>query len=161
MSGSCQAKYPQYIYAGDRSMEAIELADQELLASRTKTKSARATNPMLMGMDPPHFVLWVLRSMKSADLEQALLILPLSHVERRLYYLVLLYKLGIARLRCVVERLFLRSRLSRNRYVKASTSRELFVQEVHCDEDTQRFTCTKCLITPKKCVQIPKRAVFF
>lgn len=82
------------IYAGDRSMEAIELADQELLASRTKTKSARATNPMLMGMDPPHFVLWVLRSMKSADLEQALLILPLSHAERLLYYLVLLLQAG-------------------------------------------------------------------
>ena len=83
------------ISAGDRLLEALELADQELQASRgNKTKGARGANPMLLGMEPPQYVLWVLRSIKSADLEQALLVLPLGHAERLLYYLVLLLRSG-------------------------------------------------------------------
>jgi len=83
------------ISAGDRLLEAIELADQELQALRQKGKSAKQTfNPMLLGMEPSQYILWVLRSIKSADLEQSLLVLPLGHAERLLYYLVLLLKAG-------------------------------------------------------------------
>ncbi|CAB9526324.1 WD repeat domain 3 [Seminavis robusta] len=83
------------ISAGDRLLEALELADQELQASRSnKSKGARSFNPMLLGMEPPQYVLWVVRSIKSADLEQALLVLPLGHAERLLYYLVLLLRSG-------------------------------------------------------------------
>jgi U3 small nucleolar RNA-associated protein 12 len=82
------------INAGDRLLEALELADQELQAARSKNKKGATVNPMLLGMDPPHYVLWVLKSIKSADLEQALLVLPLGHAERLLYYLVLLLKEG-------------------------------------------------------------------
>lgn len=84
------------INAGDRLLEALELADQELQASRSKSKKAasRTANPMLMGMDPPKYVLWVLKSIKPVDLEQALLVLPLGHAERLLYYIVLLLRDG-------------------------------------------------------------------
>jgi U3 small nucleolar RNA-associated protein 12 len=84
------------ISAGDRLLEALELADQELQATRSKSKASapRAANPMLMGMEPAQYVLWVLKSIKSADLEQSLLVLPLSHAERLLYYLVLLLRSG-------------------------------------------------------------------
>ena len=84
------------INAGDRLLEALELADQELHASRSRNKKGAnaMANPLMMGMEPPHYVLWVLKSIKSADLEQALLVLPLGHAERLLYYLVLLLKEG-------------------------------------------------------------------
>jgi U3 small nucleolar RNA-associated protein 12 len=73
-------------------LEALELADQELQNNRGKSKPS--SNPMLLGMDPAKYILWVLRSIKSAELEQALLILPLGHTERLLYYLVLLLRTG-------------------------------------------------------------------
>ena len=82
------------IAAGDRLLEALELADQELQNSRGKSKASATSNPMLLGMEPAQYVLWVLRTIKSAELEQALLILPLSHTERLLYYLVLLLRSG-------------------------------------------------------------------
>ena len=82
------------IAAGDRLLEALELADEELQASRGKSGANRSANPMLLGMEPAQYILWVLRSIKSSDLEQALLILPLGHAERLLYYLVLLLRTG-------------------------------------------------------------------
>jgi len=84
------------INAGDRLLEALELADQELQASRSKSKknANKTVNPMLMGMEPPQYMLWVLKSIKAVDLEQALLVLPMGHAERLLYYLVLLLKDG-------------------------------------------------------------------
>jgi U3 small nucleolar RNA-associated protein 12 len=48
----------------------------------------------MMGMEPPVYVLWVLKSVKQAELEQSLLVLPLKHVERLLYYLVKLLQSG-------------------------------------------------------------------
>lgn len=85
------------VSSGDRIMEAIETADKESkeIASFRKLQeerggdNKRAPNPMLFGMDPPHYVLWILRSVKSADLEQSLLVLPLSHVERLMHYLII------------------------------------------------------------------------
>jgi U3 small nucleolar RNA-associated protein 12 len=90
------------VSAGDRIMEAVELADgesKEIAAFKTlqEVKSGdnrRAPNPMLFGMDPSQYVLWVLRSVKSVDLEQSLLVLPLKHVERLMHYLILLLRAG-------------------------------------------------------------------
>ncbi|KAL7428600.1 hypothetical protein ACHAXH_001719 [Discostella pseudostelligera] len=85
------------VSSGDRIMEAIETADKEAKEIATFRKlqeerggdSKRAPNPILFGMDPPYYVLWILRSVKSADLEQSLLVLPLNHVERLMHYLIL------------------------------------------------------------------------
>ncbi len=92
------------ISSGDRIMEALERADQELkdialFNSSQKTKNVedrtnRTPNIMLLGMEPPAYILWVLRSIKSTELEQSLLILPLSHIERLIYYLILLLRRG-------------------------------------------------------------------
>mmetsp|Transcript_16589 Transcript_16589/g.36027 ORF Transcript_16589/g.36027 Transcript_16589/m.36027 type:complete len:1151 (-) Transcript_16589:52-3504(-) len=94
------------VAAGDRIMEAIELADQETKDIATFNKvqkkigrdgqeeKRRAPNPMLLGMEPPQYILWVLRTVKSADLEQSLLVLPLGHMERLLHYLILLLRSG-------------------------------------------------------------------
>lgn len=90
------------VSAGDRVMEAIEMADRESkeIAQFKRVKDEkgsatyRAPNPMLFGMDPPGYVLWVLRSVKSVDLEASLLVLPLNHVERLMHYLILLLKAG-------------------------------------------------------------------
>ena len=88
------------VSAGDRIMEAIEMADKESkeIAQFKKQSSIvnRAQNPMMFGMDPPGYVLWVLRSVKSVDLEASLLVLSLNHVERLLYYLILLLRVGKA-----------------------------------------------------------------
>lgn len=92
------------VSSGDRIMEALERADQELkdiamFKSGQKMKSKedrkdRTPNIMLMGMEPSSYILWILRTIKSAELEQSLLILPLSHMERLIYYLILLLRKG-------------------------------------------------------------------
>jgi U3 small nucleolar RNA-associated protein 12 len=51
-------------------------------------------NPLLLGMKSPLYILWVLKSVRHSELEQSLLVLPLGHVERLLYYLVILLKSG-------------------------------------------------------------------
>jgi len=84
------------VSSGDRIMEAIEMADQETkeISSFRKLQeerggdSQRAPNPLLFGMSPSEYVLWILRSVKSVDLEQSLLVLPLNHVERLMHYLI-------------------------------------------------------------------------
>jgi len=84
------------VSSGDRIMEAIEAADKESkeissfkkLQEERGSDNKRAPNPMLFGMDPPKYVLWILRSVKSVDLEQSLLVLPLTHVERLMHYLI-------------------------------------------------------------------------
>ena len=90
------------VSAGDRIMEAIETADKESkeIAAFRKLQeerggdNRRAQNPMMFGMDPSQYVLWILRSVKSVDLEQSLLVLPLNHVERLMHYLILLLRSG-------------------------------------------------------------------
>ena len=91
------------VAAGDRIMETLERADQEMKDAASFRKSQegkganakkRMPNPLLLGMDPPQYVLWVLRSVKSAELEQSLLVLPLNHMERLIYYLILLLRNG-------------------------------------------------------------------
>ena len=85
------------VAAGDRIMEAIERADQELkdaavFNSSQKGKGSdarkRMSNPLLMGMEPSDYMLWVMRTIKSAELEQSLLMLPIVYIERLVYYLI-------------------------------------------------------------------------
>lgn len=86
------------IAAGDRILAAIELADQELKSMaalrRSKVETEKTSNPMLLGMDPTTYILWVLKSIKHAELEQSLLVLPVDYVSRLLYYLVALLRKG-------------------------------------------------------------------
>ena len=82
------------VASGDRLLEAIELADSEMKQIASKNNAKTSSNPLLLGMSPPQYIYWVLRSIKSAELEQSLLILPLNHMERLMYYLVLLLRKG-------------------------------------------------------------------
>ena len=87
------------VSAGDRIMEGLERADQETkdisLFKKTHGPGAvRNPNPMLLNMEPAHYVLWVLKTIKSAELEQSLLVLPITHLERLMFYMILLLKSG-------------------------------------------------------------------
>ena len=85
------------VTSGDRILAAIELADQELRnvasAKKSNLQNVRA-NPFLLGMDPTTYILWVLKTVNHADLEQSLLVLPVEHVSRVMYYLVALLRKG-------------------------------------------------------------------
>jgi U3 small nucleolar RNA-associated protein 12 len=86
------------VAAGDRIMEALELADQELQALRALGKQQgtgkKATNPSMLGKEPADYVLWVLQTVKTSELEQSLVVLSSRHVERLLYYIVVLLRKG-------------------------------------------------------------------
>ncbi len=91
------------VSSGDRIMEALERADQEMKDAATFLRSQegkgnnakkRMPSPFLLGMEPPQYMLWVLRSVKSAELEQSLLVLPLNYMERLMYYLIVLLRNG-------------------------------------------------------------------
>ena len=86
------------VSAGDRIMEALEQADQErkeiLAYKKNNPGKNRVPNPLLLGLEPAHYVLWVLKSIKTAELEQSLLLLPMRHVERLFYYLIVLLRSG-------------------------------------------------------------------
>jgi len=91
------------ISAGDRIMEALERADQEMKEAAAFRKcqeglgtgaKKRTPNPFILGMEPPMYILWVLRSIKCAELEQSLLVLPLNYMERLIYYLIILLRNG-------------------------------------------------------------------
>ena len=86
------------VAAGDRLMEALEKADQELkeisLFNKNNPGKTKAPNLYLLGLEPPMYVLWVLKSIKTADLEQSLLVLPSTHLERLLYYLIVSLRAG-------------------------------------------------------------------
>jgi U3 small nucleolar RNA-associated protein 12 len=86
------------VAGGDRIMEALELADEELQAIRALGKQQgmgkRAANPLLLGKEPADYVLWVLQTVKTSELEQSLVMLSTRHVERLLYYIVVLLRKG-------------------------------------------------------------------
>ena len=88
------------IASGDRIMEALERADQELKDTAAFKNSEggankqRMLNVLLLGLEPAQYILWVLRSVKSAELEQSLLVLSMRHVERLIYYLIVLLRSG-------------------------------------------------------------------
>jgi U3 small nucleolar RNA-associated protein 12 len=88
------------VAAGDRLVEGLERADQEIkdaavwrMSSSTDGK-IRQSNPLLLGLEPAHYVLWILKSIKSAELEQSLLVLPFGHLERLVYYCTVLLRQG-------------------------------------------------------------------
>ena len=95
------------VAAGDRLAEAIELADQELKDRSSNPKRDVTTNPLLLNMEPPEYMLWVLRTIKSAELEQSLLLLPMSHMERLVYYMILLLRKGMGVELCAKVAVFL------------------------------------------------------
>lgn len=87
------------VSSGDRIMEALERADQELKDISTFRrahggKKERSPNLMMLGLEPAPYILWVLRTVKSAEVEQSLIILSLRHIERLIYYLIILLKSG-------------------------------------------------------------------
>jgi len=87
------------VAAGDRVMEALERADQETkdIALFRRTHGAdknRPPNYLMLGMEPAPYILWVLRTIKSAELEQSLIVLSMRHIERLMYYLIVLLKGG-------------------------------------------------------------------
>jgi U3 small nucleolar RNA-associated protein 12 len=102
------------VASGDRIMEALEHADQELkeIAAFKKSEAGRdgkqrSPNPLLLNMEPTLYILWVLRSVKSAELEQSLLVLSMRHMERLIYYLVALLRSGRGIELCVRAAIFL------------------------------------------------------
>jgi len=89
------------VKAGDRLMEAIETADQEtkdiaIFAQSARGAEGKTPNLLLLGYDPPNYLLWVLKTIKSTDLEQSLLVLPLGHVQRLIFYLIVLLQRGMS-----------------------------------------------------------------
>lgn len=85
------------VAAGDRLMEGLERADEELrnVAQLLRSQSQnqyKVGNPMLLGLEPAQYVLWILKSIRSSDLEQSLLVLSLRHVERLIYYCTVLLR---------------------------------------------------------------------
>ena len=86
------------VAAGDRLMEALEKADQELkdmaLFKRNNPGKTKSPNMYLMGLEPAAYVLWVLKSIRTADLEQSLLMLPSTHLKRLFYYLIASLRAG-------------------------------------------------------------------
>jgi U3 small nucleolar RNA-associated protein 12 len=87
------------VASGDRIMEALERADQELKDMATFRKAhgpdkKRSPNLLMLSLEPAPYVLWVLRTIKSAEIEQSLILLSLRHIERLMYYLILLLKSG-------------------------------------------------------------------
>jgi U3 small nucleolar RNA-associated protein 12 len=77
-------------------MDGLEQADTELESFRKGQESwgKRSPNPMLLGLEPAQYVLWILRSIKNSELEQSLLVLSLSHIERLFFYLTNLLRDG-------------------------------------------------------------------
>jgi len=64
-------------------------------------------NPLLWGFDPLQFVLLVLWKIKSTELEQTLLTLPMSHMEWLVYYLIVLLWKGAGIEMCSTMSVFL------------------------------------------------------
>ncbi len=71
---------------GERIIDALDLVEQEL---RDNYKNKRFTNPLLRGMHPLAYMCWTLKeSVKSSDLELALLVLPFHLVPQLLNILL-------------------------------------------------------------------------
>merc|ERR1711982_79522 len=68
-------------------MEALELVDQEM------KNTSKTPNIMLLGLEPPLYILWILKSIKPSEIEQSILILPIQYVERLIHYIILLLRL--------------------------------------------------------------------
>jgi U3 small nucleolar RNA-associated protein 12 len=100
------------VAAGDRLLEGLERADQELkdIIAWKKANGPSKTkqpNPMMLGLEPALYILWLLRTIKSAELEQSLLVLPLTHIERLIYYCTVLLRQGRGTELCAKVSVFL------------------------------------------------------
>lgn len=87
------------VSSSDRIVECIEQADQEsrdiaLFRKTSRSNSIRKSNPMMLNMDPATYVLWVLKTVKSAELEQSIVILPIAYVGRLMHYILILVRSG-------------------------------------------------------------------
>ncbi|CAN0509106.1 unnamed protein product, partial [Laminaria digitata] len=107
-SGPATKRSLESVKAGERLMDALELAVQEeklvradgKAASRAKRKGgaappARRPNPVLLNLPPLRYVLRTLQMIKTPELEQALLVLPFSQVEVLASFLVRLLAAGL------------------------------------------------------------------
>jgi U3 small nucleolar RNA-associated protein 12 len=80
------------VRGGERLMEVLDIVENELAEIEVYEKSSgsdnggglgrRTANPVMLGMVPHKFMLHSLRQVKLPDLEQALLVLPFTYVER-------------------------------------------------------------------------------
>ncbi len=69
-------------------MEALELVEKEV--ARSLVSSKYVPSPILRGMSPLQYMCWTLRdSIKSADLEMALLVIPFHLIHQLLFILLL------------------------------------------------------------------------
>lgn len=103
--------------AADNIAEALEMAaneqkrHEEYVRERegNPSTSAQPPNPLMMGMDAGGYVLKAVGSVKAADLEQALLVLPFTEALRLLSYLCQWLKKGLqTELCCRVSTLLVR-----------------------------------------------------
>ena len=133
------------VSAGDRIMESLERADQELKEALVFRKSEgikgkpKMPNPLLLGLEPAQYVLWVLRSVKSSELEQSLLLLPLGHVERLVYYLVVLLRKGNGIELCSRVAIFVIK--THHNQVRLFCLSWQLLNTTFCCEETKCFTC--------------------
>jgi hypothetical protein len=79
--------------SGERLLESIELVEKEIEEEIEQREAMgnpkyRSTNPLLLGKSPLDYLIYAIRSIKSADLEQALLVLPFHVVVRLISLLV-------------------------------------------------------------------------
>eukprot|EP00903_Cladosiphon_okamuranus_P011942 g11216.t1 len=107
-SGPATKRSIESVKAGERLMDALELAELELklvraderAAAKAKRKGdpappARRPNPVLLNLSPLRYVLRTLQMIKTPELEQALLVLPFSQVESLANFLVKLLAAGL------------------------------------------------------------------
>ncbi|CAM9439987.1 unnamed protein product [Hapterophycus canaliculatus] len=107
-SGPATKRSLESVKAGERLMDALELAELELKLVRADERSAakakrkgepappaRRPNPVLLNLSPLRYVLRTLQMIKTPELEQALLVLPFSQVESLANFLVRLLAAGL------------------------------------------------------------------
>ncbi|CAM9821395.1 unnamed protein product [Ectocarpus sp. 8 AP-2014] len=107
-SGPATKRSLESVKAGERLMDALELAELELKLMREEERAAakarrrgepappaRRPNPILLNLSPLRYVLRTLQMIKTPELEQALLVLPFSQVESLANFLVRLLAAGL------------------------------------------------------------------
>lgn len=119
------------VSAGERVMEALERADQEMKEIALFRRAhgfdrKRPPNLLMLGLEPAPYILWVLRTIKSAELEMSLIVLSLRHIERLMYYLIVLLKIGSGVELCSRVAIFL---------VKAHQNQVRFFFKITCVSD--------------------------
>ncbi|ETW10259.1 hypothetical protein H310_00608 [Aphanomyces invadans] len=79
----------QTVKSGERLIEAIDIADREILAQKNSSNpDVVSTNFMLLGYAPLKFVLRSVREIRANEMEEALMVLPFEYVKKLLSYLL-------------------------------------------------------------------------